>query len=95
VIEDVVDGAEHQHRHDGEQIAVLQRPEERAEEFSDFQPVGVMPVARGHRGREQHQEPADERADQAEDQIAFHGDLCCWLNLKSGERRVKGTAMSR
>ena len=32
----VVDGAEHQHRHDGEQIAGLQRPEERAQKFSDL-----------------------------------------------------------
>jgi hypothetical protein len=73
VKQDVVDRADHQRRHDAEQIAVLQRPGEGREELADLPQAGLGPVPRRPRGREQQQQAAKERADGCEDQIAFHG----------------------
>jgi len=55
----------------------IERLEERAEEFSDLRPTGLVPVARGPPwSRTASKNPPTKRADRSEDQIAFHGDLC-------------------
>ena len=63
VTEDVVDRADHQRRHDAEQIGVLQCLGERHDQLFDLGNVGLGPVPRRHRGRKQQQETADERPD--------------------------------
>ncbi|GCC44941.1 hypothetical protein chiPu_0028842 [Chiloscyllium punctatum] len=71
--QDVVDRAEHQRRHDAEQIIVLQRLHEHDEQLRHFAAIGLGPVAGLIGGHQQQQEAADERPDGCEDQIAFHG----------------------
>jgi hypothetical protein len=67
VKQNIVHRGDHQARHDGEQIAVLQRLEEDHEQLCDFPGIGLRPVAGHDRGRDEKQKAAEEGPEGGED----------------------------